>query len=286
MLRRLDPGELVQGTIFTCGLSDSYPSVSALGMLITARCDTAQDKTEVYNYVPVIPVEAWIEKDGLEIVAKRALANAIGGMKKALTEVGMAHSIIEFVEPEAIIAELKTATSRQEKAAASKFEQASQFAHTINHLLLKPDRTLKDALAFLDANEGLYKSVIKELMTNGLAEFHYIESADLGEKTRGYVALMREIRFISASLGKRIAVGLDAQEFETMRQTFSPSLNHIRFSTEHDFAMPLSCVASPFIELVMQRFANLFSRIGVADVPKERIAEAHSWVKDMREGAE
>jgi hypothetical protein len=282
MLRPLEPGEFVQGTIFTCGLSDSYADVPALGMLITARCDTAQDKAEVYNYIPVVPVEAWIGKDGLELVAKRALANGLGGMKAALSEAGMTHSIIDFVDYDTILKELRAGTSKQEKSIANRFEQAVKTVRLASETLEKTDRSMPDSLSFLEANDGLYRAVIKELLTNALAEFHYLERSDIGEDTRGYVALMREIRFISAPLGKRIAVGLDAADFKILGETFSPGLNHIRFSAEHDFAMPLSCIASPFIEFIMQRFANLFSRIGVADIPKDRITEAHSWVKVMQ----
>jgi hypothetical protein len=282
MLRPLNPGEFVQGTIFTCGLSDSYPDVSALGMLITARCDTAQDKAEVYNYIPIVPVEAWIRKDGLEIVAKRALANALGAMKSALTDARMATSIIDFVDYQEILRELKTGTSKQEINTAKRFEEAAMAVRSAKEMLDKKDRSDAESLSFLHGNDGLYRSVIKELLTNSLAEYHYLERTDIAEKTRGYVALMREIRFISAALGKRIAVGLDAEEFKSLANTFSPGLNHVRFSIEQDFAMPLSCVASPFIEFIMQRFANLFSRIGVADIPKERIAEANSWVRDMQ----
>lgn len=285
MLRRLEPGEFVQGTIFTCGLSDSYPDVPALGVLITARCDTAQDKAAVYNYVPLIPIEAWIAKDGLELVAKRALANEMGTLRRALTDVGMAPSILEFVALDDILVEMKVGSSKQEKAAANRFEQACVGVRKASLMLEDTGRALGDVFAFLDANEGLYKSVVRELMTNALSEFHYVERTEPGEVTRGYVVLMREIRFISSALGKQIAVGLGAAEFELMRPTFSPGLNHIRFSTEHDFAMPLSCIASPFIELIMQRFANLFSRIGVVDVTAERITEVHSWVKDMMVGA-
>jgi hypothetical protein len=282
MLRRLAPGEFVQGTIFTCGLSASYPDVPALGMLITARCDTAQDKAEVYNYVPIVPVEAWIKKDALEIVAKRALANGLGGMNSALSDAGMAQSIIDFVEHDMILNELRRGTSKQEKSVANRFEQAVKTVRSSREVLEKADRSIIESLSFLDANDGLYKGVIKELLTNGLAEYHYLQKAEIGEESKGYVALMREIRFMSAALGKRIAVGLDAKEFESLAEIFSPGLNHIRFSPEQDFAMPLSCVSSPFIEFIMQRFANLFSRIGVTDIPKDRITEAHSWVKVMQ----
>jgi len=122
MLRTLDPGEFVQGTIFTCGLSDSYPDVPALGMLITARCDTAQDKADVYNYIPIVPVEAWIGKDGLELVAKRALANGLGGMKSALSDADMAQSIVDYVEYDAILNELRAGTSKQEKNIANRLQ--------------------------------------------------------------------------------------------------------------------------------------------------------------------
>ena len=282
MLRPLDPGEFIQGTIFTCGVSDSYPDVPALGLLITARCDTAQDKVKVYNYIPIVPVEAWIEKDGLELVAKRALANGMGAMKSALSDAEMAQSIIDFVEHDMILTELRAGTSKQEKNIANRFEQAMKAIKSASNVLNKTDRSTADSLSFLDANDGLYKAVIRELLTNALAEFHYIERSDLGEETKGYVALMREIRFISAALGKKIAVGLDAAEFKSLAETFSPELNHVRFSAQHDFAMPLSCITSPFIEFIMQRFANLFSRIGVADIPQDRITAAHSWVKVMQ----
>jgi hypothetical protein len=286
MLRHLNPGEFVQGTIFTCCISDSYPAVPALGLLITARCDTAQGKTDVYNYVPVITVEAWLERDGLELVAKRSQASELGVMKKALTSAGMVHSILDLLDHDSILAELQTGDSKQEKGIAQRFSTALRAYQAAATVLENNNRTLQEALAFLESNDGLYRTLIKDLMTNGLAEFHYLEKSELDEETRGYVALMREIRFLSADLGKRIAVGLDAAEFEAMGEIFSPELNHIRFSAEQDFALPLSCVASPFIEFIMQRFANLFSRIGVEDIPKDRIADAHSWVKDMQGAAQ
>ncbi|TDW69015.1 hypothetical protein EDF57_101909 [Novosphingobium sp. PhB55] len=283
MLRNLAPGEFIQGTIFTCALSDSYPNIAALGMLITARCDTAQDKAEVYNYIPLVPVESWIAKDGLEIVAKRAAANEMGSMKKAIADAGMDDVIIELISFDEILRELKKGTSKPEKSIAARFEKALTSYNLAKHIINQENRLLKSSLEYLSSNDGIYKSVIKELINNGIAEFHYIQKSYSGEETRGYVALMREIRFISSSLGKKIAIGLDVNEFDAEKDSYAPGLNHVRFSKDQDFAMPLSCISSPLIELVMQRFANLFSRIGVEDIPKEWIVEAHSWVKVMQE---
>lgn len=282
MIRKLEPGEFAQGTLFTCGLSDSYPDVPALGLLITARCDTAQDKAAVYNYLPVVPVENWIKKDGLEIVSKRVIANEQGALKSALNDAGWATSIIDLIDHKEIIAELKKGSTKQQKAIAQRFEKSSLSCHVARLILQNDKRTECESLNYLNDNESVFKSVVKELMTNSIADFHYLDRSQVGESSRGYVALMREIRFITADVGKRISTGLDADELDGAVPSFSSSLNHIRFCKVHSFAMPISGISSPYIELIMQRFASLFSRIGVADVPKDKLADAQSWIKVMR----
>lgn len=281
MLRQLEPGEFVQGTIFTCGLSDSYPDDDVHGMLITARCDTAQGKTSVYNYIPLVPVESWLLKDGLEIIAKRSLANELAGIKSALKDAGMTHTILQFVDQEAMYRELNSVNTKQGKGVTARYQNCSAKANEDRSIVQRSDRTLSEALTYLRSRDPLYKSVIKELMTNAIADFHYIDQIDFDQKSRGYVALLREIRFISASLGSKIAVGLDREDFLDLSSVYSPELNHIRFSETSEFSMPLACISSPYIELIMQRFSNLFSRIGVPDISSDKIVQAHSWVSAL-----
>jgi hypothetical protein len=47
-------GKITQGTIFNCAAAFRYPGKQVFGLAITARCDVAQEKYHLLNYVPVI----------------------------------------------------------------------------------------------------------------------------------------------------------------------------------------------------------------------------------------
>lgn len=284
MLRKLRPNEFEQGTLFTCGLSNSYPKIPTMGLLITARCDTAQNKASVLNYLPVVPVEAWIKKDGLAIVAKRAMANAFGSMKSTLIQAGMSPTIVDLISHDNILQDLKADAAPKIRSFAPRFEAALANCSEAKRILVSGNLSETEIIDYLIRNESFYKPLIKELMTNAIADYHYIEKIDDRESSRGHVALMREIRFITAPVGRKIAQGLDQTNLSESDPEFSPSLNHLRFCTEHEFAMPISCISSPYIELILQRFTNLFSRIGVDDLPIQKLVDAQSWVKTWAEG--
>jgi hypothetical protein len=47
-------GLLSQGTIFSCASAEDYPDCLVHGLVITARCDIAQSKVPIFNYLPVV----------------------------------------------------------------------------------------------------------------------------------------------------------------------------------------------------------------------------------------
>lgn len=212
MIRAPHPSEFTQGTIFTCAVAEHYDAATVLGLVITARCDVAQEKAEIINYVPVVSIESWMLRDGRQIVAKRAAAEALGGMRSALSEAGMAASILDTMPVREIADELDRGFTKQEKAISTRFAKAAEAlddaaaacaAWLSNH----------DSFAYLECNERACKSLIKELLGSGIAEFHYLDRVEPGETSNGYVALLREVRFISAQMAKAVSVGLDKEAY-------------------------------------------------------------------------
>jgi hypothetical protein len=53
-------GAMTQGTIFSCAVAEDYRACTTRGLIITARCDVANDKVRTYNYLPVVPFSDWI----------------------------------------------------------------------------------------------------------------------------------------------------------------------------------------------------------------------------------
>ena len=62
--------ELEQGAIFNCVLVDDYNEYACHGIVLTARCDLAHGKASSVNYLPIVPIHAWLRRDALTIVAK------------------------------------------------------------------------------------------------------------------------------------------------------------------------------------------------------------------------
>jgi len=284
MIRALHPFEFTQGTIFSCALAEAYSGVPVFGLIITARCDAAQGKAEIFNYVPLVPLEAWMVREGTDIVAKRVAASARGSMRSALSEVGMSTSILENVELGEITKELSRGTSKQEKAAAARFDKSVVILSAAEAIVSASERTETEALGYLESNEALSKSLIKELLTNGLADFHFLDKSQPGETCHGYVALLREIRFVSAKLAKAISKGVDYNEYKTIVGARKMRSDELNIEGPDDFSMPLAAVESPFIEFIMQRFTQLFSRIGVTDIPVERVRGVQEVIVSMRKG--
>jgi len=87
-------GPLTQGTIFSCAVAEDYPGCEVHGMLITARCDVAQDKVRTYNYLPVVTLNDWVHRDGRIALAERLAADALGGLRQSLKDAGFSPSIL------------------------------------------------------------------------------------------------------------------------------------------------------------------------------------------------
>ncbi|HYI47173.1 MAG TPA: hypothetical protein VEX35_01800 [Allosphingosinicella sp.] len=281
MIRTIAPLEFTQGTIFTCATAENYEGPSTVGMVITARCDAAHEKVEIYNYVPVVPIESWILRDGRELLAKRASAAARGAMRAVLTDAGMAPVILESLALNAIQEELEKDISKKGRGIAIRFSKAADLMSAAVQAS-GDEVSRQDSFTYLEANEGDCKRLIGELLANALADFHYLTSVQPGETSCGYVALLREIRFVSASLAKGISGGLDRETYEALAGGSAKAAHQLQILSDNDFAMPIGAVESPHIELIMQRLTQLFSRIGVADIPKERADSVQSLLDSMR----
>ena len=64
MITRPILGEMTQGVVFAGAFADNYRNAPVWGICITARCDAAHDKAQVFNYLPIVRFEDWLVVDG------------------------------------------------------------------------------------------------------------------------------------------------------------------------------------------------------------------------------
>jgi len=275
------PHKLTQGTIFTCAASEDYPTSEVRGLVITARCDVEHGKAPVISYLPLVKFQDWLFQDGVRILASRILASSRGVMKAAIRDAGLTDSIFDTLSTNVVREHLSSLTEKAQKAASKRYNDAEKLTVTVKAALAAAPGT-KAAREFFDSQQKEYRKIVSDLLSNGIADYHFIERTEPDEVCQGYVALLREIRYLPIGLSNELIDGIDLNKFCALCKENQKYFDKLAVLNEDDYAMTVGLIESPFIELFMQRFTQLFSRIGVKDYSQELLQFLHSIVPFTR----
>lgn len=256
--------EFTQGTIFSCATAENYPTQPVSGLVITARCDAAQEKVPIYNYVPVVALTDWIVADGGQIALERAIADCENGLKNLLVQAGLSETLLKSKSPSEIHNAHLLKKAEQDKKWIQRGSNFLELGKTYGELRLAvdtDDRVEKQRL--LSLSKKIVDTVVRELAGNRLLGYYLLRGIpNIRDETVGdYVALLREIHHIPSPIAKRITQGLSKDEL-----TGEPNVLCPRFVGNDDYSMPVARLKSPWVEHLMQSLTMVFARIGVEDV--------------------
>ncbi|MAC13760.1 MAG: hypothetical protein CL539_03665 [Alcanivorax sp.] len=265
MCRPCPVDAITQGSIFNYAFSEDLDNKNVLGMLISARCDLANLKTSKYSYVPVVSLEDYI----FHYLARKLFLDQkkeeVGKIKNMVKDLGHDPGIIDVYGIKKCIDKIVEKQKAKEKA-----NEAFEKIESLNELINKnSDRYTKDDLAIIPSKK--FKSEFSDLSQNKAEGYYLIDDvvdhnnreASLGP----HVVLLREVHHMSAEIAEFIKKGCVHDELlEAGNSAPSLVLGKGRMS------YVLCNMASPYIELVMQRFSNIFSRVGVKD-PHKNLGE-------------
>jgi hypothetical protein len=251
-------GRISQGTIFSCAYAERYKGSPVRGVVITARCDMAQDKFPVMNYVPVVKLEDWIKLDGFEIVKERGEKQVRGERQSLLKEWQIAESVL-VANKLALVIERYIEEARPRLAA----RVTSRAARVVQRVEGLEQLQAGDVSWLVKEFPALLDGVIKELMTHKLSGHYYLSNAVSSESSECHVALLREASFLPRDLALALGRGVSEDSLDFSR---NPEWKRwIRFNGDDDMAMPIGQIGSPYIEHLLQTFGMLFGRIGLDD---------------------
>jgi hypothetical protein len=257
--------EFTQGTLFTCAMAEGYPNQSVMGMVITARCDVAQDKAPIYNYIPVISLADWILGDGADIVLDRVKLDLENTLRTIVLSAGLSDTLLKsktYKEIHDAHLLTKAAIDRKWVAKCTSFLECSISLANILAAIASSDKEVrKNSLLKFPKQIDI---VIKELAGNKIFGYYLLRHVpNMNDSSLGdYVALLREIHHMPHSVAKKIARGISKEDFAAL----SLSGGCPRFVGNDDYSLPLARLKSPWMEHLMQSLTLLFSRIGVENI--------------------
>lgn len=247
-----ETARISQGSLFNYAYSESHEDHEILGLIITARCDISNDKVRKYSYLSVIPFQIWRESELVFILKKRVLKSITNDIEVQLVNVGYSKNALKMYGPERLLEVLSKDKNIQKKLGiiTNKIE---------SYKLLNSAMTYSD---MFNSFEKEILKIVKDIVDNKSLEYHFLDEVP------GYgpcIINLREINHLD-----RVAVQCitDGIEFSTLSDQEKANLRSINTKFPDGISLVIGLVQSPFIELVMQRFADLFLRIGVVD-PRE-----------------
>lgn len=195
-------------------------------------------------------------------------------MKSALRDAGLAESMLDTLSPETIREHLAAMTGKAERNAARRYADAEAQRDAVG-AALKVATGSKCAADLFDGQPKEYQRMLQDLLSNSISDYHFVERSEPVEDCHGYVALLREIRYLPVTLADELRDGIDFQRFAELCRDQPRFADKLAIADEEQYAMAVGVVQSPFIELLMQRFTNLYARIGVTDF-------SHDLMKSLR----
>lgn len=256
---------LTQGTVFNCATAFRYSRKEVFGLTITARCDVAQEKYRLLNYVPVVRLDDWLQVDGLEILLDQERKQQLGSIKGALIEADLSPNLMLSVPLPTIISVHFGAENLDRKATKirERLEKIASDLEVVEACRMDP----RACLGWLTVNRlKSVRQLVKDLFEHKVMGYYFLERLYPNAQIEGYVCLLREGSSLPKEIAEELANGLSVERWgELAHQGVQGQFEFLDF----DLAGPVTQLGSPTIEHIMQSYANLFGRIGIADPKSE-----------------
>lgn len=293
--------KMEQGTVIYGIKSEKYPSFPCYGIIITARCDIAQDKVPKYYYLVGVDASAWFStkhgyqlvygdtiKEKMKQVCDKAAALELDG--RTLISIPREHLQIILEDKKQQLAGNNKQLRKVDDLLAL-IEKYIQVAQTEAQ-----DIHRKNAIR---SNEKEAIKYIKDIDSGKLHHYHFVPQNAYLEtqvKSKGIIIDFLEIRSFTLEDAKKIATPLSSANHtesgiyyndlpklptreeltcETnLDEVFKKFTEYSRLKSnywledEDDFVKIDGTIKSPWCEHLMQRFSNVFARIGL-DNPSE-----------------
>lgn len=286
--------KIEQGTIIYGMKSQKYPSCPCYGIIITARCDIAQNKVPKYYYLIAVDAYSWFcSKHGYTTVYGELIKNQKDGIHSKAEELELDSCTLLTLSREDLEAVLED--KRQQlvgnNKARRKVEQLKDSIKQYSEVAHEETDDIHRKRA-IKANTKTAVRYLKDIDSGKMHHYYFLPQAaylDNDIKSKGLIVDLLEIKSLTLEDAKKIASPLSEISYERLpplpteeeisqTERIDDIIKRLRersrlentfwLENESDFVGIEGTIKSPWCEHLMQRFSNVFIRIGL-DNPSE-----------------
>lgn len=249
---------ITQGSIFNFAQADTQ-SDRALGMVLSARCDMAQFKQERFLYVPLISATEWIDKILVPKMLEEMKKGLLGDLNSLIKKNGHSPNAISTFGPKKAAALISG--SRDECSYFEKMEKIELIERNSSKSIYDKSMLTKKSIM----------SKLSDIINNKVEGYFFLDEVidfnDANKSLGSYIIDLSDPRPLHRMAARQISEGLLHDNIDVSSRVFDAV-----FKKQGEMSYVLCDVISPYVELVLQRFAYFYSRIGVED-PSSKLKE-------------
>ncbi|MCH1924535.1 hypothetical protein L9G74_08300 [Shewanella sp. C32] len=245
LLTHPSTSEFTQGSIFE-GLKVNNDRSPTNAIVITARCDIANEKARNILCLPIYKAKNWLENQGEELVFRRIEEKLKNKLNIELGKLNISYEILPIYPTESIL-ELVNKNANKKNT-----DEVKKLIFMFKEK--KCDYTLDFVL-------NARKSLSSTLINNTENSIYFLEQTNLNEALEPYVVDLVNPTSIPFQLAKRLKKGITHLS-DMDKQYLCMQGKEITYT---------AILKSPYIEHLLQKFSNFYSRIGTEDLEPESI---------------
>lgn len=250
-----------QGSIIEYIRSNKYPNIKCQGIVISARCDLAQEKIKNFHCLSAMSIEEWIYEVLFESVVNERKNSTLGSIKKYCEKKDMDFDTLCRMGKEDFKTVLLKSDSLGKHQSASniidEWERVSMILNSNNK---------EEKRNFLKNNRKLMENKLKALYNSAFPKFAFIPEKAYSKgksSVKGLVVDLQDVIQLDINVKKPILAYEYDYKVEKSKEKREYINKYFFFDSDSDFVIVEDVIESPWIEYLLQMFANSFMRIGV-----------------------
>ena len=253
-----------QGTIIEDIRSKKYPTIRCKGIVISARCDFAQDKIRLFHCLSALTLEEWIYEVLYFNIVDEKKKDILGRIKKYCHAKELDFKTILELDIDRACEILEKSAEKKDKSGLD--ANIVSWRRIIE--LSNPKTSREEKSKFLrEECKKLLKAKLQQLYNGNFPKYGFIPEKAIRDESlslvEGLVVDLQDIIQIDIKHSTRIMT----YEYDckvVKNHDIRKEINEFFFfENDDDFVIADSIVKSPWIEHILQLFANSFIRIGV-----------------------
>lgn len=243
--------EFTQGSIFN-GLKIDRSGLSAAAVVITARCDIANNKARNILCLPIYRATDWLLNQGDELIFRRVEERLWNKIGNELVRYDISIDVVDTYPIDTIFDKV------QENAKGKDVTEVRKLLDM--YAQKKCDYSLK----FVEDGRS---SLVSALIKNSENSVYFIEQIYNNEALEPYVIDLTEPISIPLPVAEKLKRGINKKNCNEEDAVY--------VAVEKGDASYVSILKSPYIEQLLQKFSSFYSRIGTEDIGKD----AYNYLK-------